>query len=540
MMKRPNIKHNDSLTRSAVWIIFLLCSVSLFAVQRPNIIVFLVDDYDKPETSVYGGKVLTPNLDRLAREGMVFHNAHVTSTVCTPSRYTFLTGRYAGSSHSASYLSECPLGQQGLPAFNVGLESDNMNVGQVLADTGYATGYVGKYHVHDGPYDDVTIPKNVPYTDALNKQKYAFEKKHRQMIMERGFTWAKNIYWGNTKSPFAGHNPEWTTQAALEFIDTHRDQPFYLHCCSTLLHGPNGSWYKSLVDDPRMSGEGKLDKPLGLLDRESILKRIEAAGLTTDEVGYLWMDDCLGLILDKLDELGIADHTIVLFVSDHGSHKKGSLFKSRGTEIPCLVRWPGVIKPGSENKTMIQNTDFAPTWFEVAGAKLPKEYIMDGRSLMPTFKDPKRAVREYVYGEQGPVRSIKNQEWNYISIRYTKDQAEALNGNRAERAAKTLLGLSGGISRSMATHPGALGVDQLYRLDRDPAEQKNLARDPEFAAQLKRMQENLLDTLEKFPRRPYGEFIPGTNTTNTDTSESVLGKLRRYAAKDPKKKKPKK
>ena len=71
--------------------------------ERPNIIVFLVDDYDKPETSPYGGKVLTPNLDRLAKEGMICHNAHVTSTVCTPSRYTFLTGRYASTSHSNTF-----------------------------------------------------------------------------------------------------------------------------------------------------------------------------------------------------------------------------------------------------------------------------------------------------------------------------------------------------------------------------------------------------------------------------------------------------
>ncbi|MHC4250561.1 MAG: sulfatase family protein, partial [Planctomycetota bacterium] len=115
--------------------------------RRPNIIFFLVDDYDKPETSVYGGKVLTPNLDRLARGGVTFHNAYMTSTVCTPSRYTCLTGRYAGSSHFPGYLEECPPRSQGLPAFNVGLEDDNMNVGQVLARHGYATGYVGKYHV---------------------------------------------------------------------------------------------------------------------------------------------------------------------------------------------------------------------------------------------------------------------------------------------------------------------------------------------------------------------------------------------------------
>ena len=115
--------------------------------KPPNIIFFLVDDYDKPETSVYGGNVLTPNLDRLAREGMTMTNAHVTSTVCTPSRYTCLTGRYAGSSTTALYLNECPSGRQGFPAFNVELESNNMNVGQLLKDNGYATGFVGKYHV---------------------------------------------------------------------------------------------------------------------------------------------------------------------------------------------------------------------------------------------------------------------------------------------------------------------------------------------------------------------------------------------------------
>ena len=95
---------------------------------RPNIIVFLVDDYDKYETSVYGGKVLTPNLDRMASEGMTFHNAHVTTTVCTPSRYTFLTGRYAGSAYGPDYLETFPPGQQALPGFNMSLETDNMNV----------------------------------------------------------------------------------------------------------------------------------------------------------------------------------------------------------------------------------------------------------------------------------------------------------------------------------------------------------------------------------------------------------------------------
>ena len=121
--------------------------------KKPNVIVFLVDDYDKYETSVYGGKVLTPNLDRLAREGMTFLNAHVTSTVCTPSRYTFLTGRYAGSSYCEEYQQLFPKGTQALPGFNVELEEDNMNVGAVFAKNGYAAGFVGKYHVGPDPGD---------------------------------------------------------------------------------------------------------------------------------------------------------------------------------------------------------------------------------------------------------------------------------------------------------------------------------------------------------------------------------------------------
>ncbi|HIF81831.1 MAG TPA: sulfatase, partial [Gammaproteobacteria bacterium] len=104
--------------------------------EKPNIIFFIVDDYDKAETSVYGGNVPTPSLDRLAKNGLTFNNAHMTSTVCTPSRYTCMTGRYASSSYSDQLFAECPKGTQTLPAFNVGLEPDNMNVAKVLADHG--------------------------------------------------------------------------------------------------------------------------------------------------------------------------------------------------------------------------------------------------------------------------------------------------------------------------------------------------------------------------------------------------------------------
>ena len=519
---------------------FLSYLIALSAAEKPNIIFFLVDDYEKPETSPYGGNVLTPNLDRLAAEGMLFNNAYVTSTVCTPSRYTMLTGRYAGSSTAKEFLTFFPKGRQSMPGFNVSLEQDNMNVGNVLARNGYATGFVGKYHVgleHDeGFFKEAglfNIPKNIEYTDELNQHKYRNEKIHRKLIKDRGFTWAKNIYWGNLKDPFKGHNPEWTTAAAIEFIEEHKDQPFYLHVCSTLLHGPNGEWHNSLLNRELVTGEGMIEKPIkSQPSRASVMKRIKAAGLTENEAGYLWMDDGIGVILDKLDELGIADNTIFLFVSDHGSSGKGSLFRTKGMEVPCIVRWPNGIKAGTVCDELLQSTDFVPTWLEVAGAEIPKGYHLDGISLAPLFKNPNQPYRDYVFGEMGGARSIKTKDWNLITLRYPKDIIAY-----EDRKLKQLTGLSGGISRAGYTHKDAFDTDQLYHIGRDPGEQVNLAGDPEHAIQLKKMMRTLSAVLEGFPDHPYGELFPGGDTTGPEEAAALLKRVKIAYGPDAKSKK---
>ncbi|MBT7910049.1 MAG: sulfatase-like hydrolase/transferase [Verrucomicrobia bacterium] len=519
---------------------FLSYLIALSAAEKPNIIFFLVDDYEKPETSPYGGNVLTPNLDRLAAEGMLFNNAYVTSTVCTPSRYTMLTGRYAGSSTAKEFLTFFPKGRQSMPGFNVSLEQDNMNVGNVLARNGYATGFVGKYHVgleHDeGFFKEAglfNIPKNIEYTDELNQHKYRNEKIHRKLIKDRGFTWAKNIYWGNLKDPFKGHNPEWTTAAAIEFIEEHKDQPFYLHVCSTLLHGPNGEWHNSLLNRELVTGEGMIEKPIkSQPSRASVMKRIKAAGLTENEAGYLWMDDGIGVILDKLDELGIADNTIFLFVSDHGSSGKGSLFRTKGMEVPCIVRWPNGIKAGTVCDELLQSTDFVPTWLEVAGAEIPKGYHLDGISLAPLFKNPNQPYRDYVFGEMGGARSIKTKDWNLITLRYPKYIIAY-----EDRKLKQLTGLTGGISRAGYTHKYAFDTDQLYHLGRDPGEQVNLAGDPEHAIQLKKMMRTLSAVLEGFPDHPYGELFPGGDTTGPEEAAALLKRVEIAYGSDAKSKK---
>lgn len=265
------------------------------------------------------------------------------------------------------------------------------------------------------------------------------------------------------------------------------------------------------------------------------MKRIEAAGLTSDQAGYLWMDDSLGLILDKLDELKLTENTVVLFIADHGSGHKGSLYKAKGTEVPCIMRWPAGMKAGVRSQELIQNTDFVPTWFELAGAKPAAKYRMDGVSLVSLFQKPHEPVRKHVYAEIGAARSIKTKTHSYIALRYTREQVAGVRESH-RRYLKSLTGLSGGVSRSIATHPRAYTGDQLYDLKRDPDAQKNLAGYPDHVRTLNQLKQTLAAELKKFPDRPYGEFVPGGNAVPGGGYDEVFETLRK-AAGDKKKKK---
>ncbi|MDE0737046.1 MAG: sulfatase-like hydrolase/transferase, partial [Pirellulaceae bacterium] len=333
--------------------------------------------------------------------------------------------------------------------------------------------------------------------------------------------------------------PEWTIEAAVEFLEANHDRPFYLHYSTTLLHGPNGSWRRSL-DHPEITGAGKISRKLASMPpRDTVMKRIRSAGLTDNEAGYLWMDDSLGVLLKTLDQLKIAEHTVVLFVADHGSHNKGSLLKNRGTEIPCLLRWPGAVKGGVTCNELIQNTDFVPTWFELAKVSPPTGYQVDGVSISPLFAKPGRPIRPFVYAEMGAARSVKTKTHNYIALRYTREQLDGVRaGNR--RHLKALTGLSGGVSRSVNSTTNPYAADQLYDLRDDSTEQHNLARDASQSQVLRALQNFLKTELQRFPRRPYGEFVPGGNAVAAGAHADVYQRLLETARQGKKKNKPRK
>ncbi len=490
----------------------------------PNIVLFLTDDQDKESIGAFGGKTLSPNLDRMARDGMKFNHAYVSTTVCTPSRYSFLTGRYAGRAYSKEYLDECPAGSQGLPAFNMELEEDNMNVGNILRLNGYATGYVGKFHVGPDMKNEKKITakglkyvaKDAPADDASSAAFKHNERWYREQMLGYGFSWAKHLYWGNLNAPFGHHNPEWTVDAALEFIEENKDRPFYLHYCTTLLHGPDKSWRTSM-DHPKLSGEGLLEQPPKVMtDRKALLGQLEREDLDPRQghAGNAWVDDSVGAVLRKLDELGIADNTLVVFISDHGSKMKGSLFDLDGVNVPCIMRWPKKIKAGTECDELIQNIDLVPTFFEAAGVRVPEQYGMDGRSLIPLFEDkPPGPWRNHLYFELGAARAVRTKDWKYIAVRYTKEQVETIKGSSLRELPKNMSYFGRmGIGVRGAENPNFFDADQLYWVKEDPGERNNLAHDPKHKERLAIMKALLTTSLEEFDR-PFGEFVPGGNAT---------------------------
>jgi arylsulfatase A-like enzyme len=521
--------------------LLLGAAVCAGAARKPNIIVFLTDDQDKESIGAYGNEVWTPNLDRMAKEGMLFHNAFVASTVCTPSRYAFLTGRYASRSTHSTFLHECPDGMQAFPGFNVGLEPDNLNVGAMMKAAGYRTGYVGKFHASG--IEGLRTPKDYarygmeyfPQDAKASPQTSEIFRRNelvvRKMITDRGFDWAKHVYLGNLDRPYNAHNLEWTIDAALEFIEESKDEPFYLHFCTTLVHGPDKSWSNSM-QEPLVSGEGELEDPIGpegMLPRREILAELEKRGLDPSKghAGYSWVDAGVGAVLSKLEKLGLDNDTLLIFTSDHGSKRKGSLFDMDGACVPFIMRWPNHLKAGTQCDMLVQSIDIAATAFDLAGVKVPGDYLLDGRSLVPLFGGGKPSGwRDHVYVELGTGRAIRTADFKYISIRYPTEMIEKIRSTPDERlpAALSPLGRAG-IGTRGAANPNFYYEDALFRIGADPKELKNLAADPEYAPQMAKMQKLLVSDLESIGR-PYGELLPGGNAAPPGQVEEHLAFVR--------------
>ncbi|MFN0121184.1 MAG: sulfatase [Blastocatellia bacterium] len=439
--------------------------------KRPNIVFIMTDDHAAHAISSYGSRLIkTPNLDRLAREGVRFANAFVTNSICTPSRAVILTGKY-------SHLN-------GVPVFNH-IDNTQPLLSKYMQQAGYHTGMVGKWHLggNDARRPDDGQPTGFDYWNILPGQGAYFDP----VMIEMG-----------ARKKLNGYTTDIITDLSMDFIRKRpADKPFFL-----MYHhkAPHRAWqpnekYKKLYEnyEPPIpatfdddykgksdaSREATMHIDVDLNDND--LKMKPPAGLAGAELkkwkfkrylqDYLAcvasVDENIGRFLKFLDQNGLAENTLVIYTSDQGFFLgEHNFFDKRfmyeeSLRTPLLVRWPGRVKAGIVQQAMALNLDYAPTILDAAGVSVPAD--MQGRSLVPLLmgKTPANWRRSMYYRYYHPGHhnvaahyGVRTQTHKLIYF-YKLDQWE------------------------------------LYDLRKDPGEVRNLYSDPAYAKTLKQLQDEL-------------------------------------------------
>ena len=425
--------------------------------KKPNIVYLLADDLGYAELGCYGQeKIRTPNIDKLAVEGMKFTQHYSGNPVCAPSRCALMTGLHTG--HTQVRGNKQVGGKEGwvLGSTTGGqwpIEADTVTVAKILKKAGYTTGAFGKWGLG-----------LVGTTGDPNKQ--GFDRFYGYICQRQAHTYYPNHLWNDGRIEWIEANKDGKEQAyshdliaaeALKFIRTNRDRPFFLYVPFTIPHValqvPEDSLaeYRGKWPDPPYNGDkGYFPHPNPRACYAAMVTR---------------MDKDVGRIMALLKELSLDDNTLVIFTSDNGptfnggsdstffeSAKplrglKGSVYEG-GIRVPYIARWPGRIKAASTNNHISAFWDFLPTCCELTGQKQPQD--IDGISMLPTLlgRDKRQNKHEYLYWELRGQQAIRMGKWKALRLK-----------------------------------PGR--KIQLYDLDSDIAESKNLAdKHPEIVAEM--------------------------------------------------------
>ena len=479
-------------------VLSLLPSVanSAQAAKRPNVIFIFTDDHASHAMSCYGSKInTTPNLDRIAREGMQFQNCFCTNSICGPSRAVILTGKH-------SHLNGFKTNEAGKD-----FDGTQQTFPKLLQKSGYQTAMIGKWHLGSTPtgfdYSDVLIGQGPYYNPPmlLNGKKVQRTGYTTEVITDLAVDWLEK---GRDKEkPFvlmwqhkAPHR-EWTPgpkQFGLYKDVTIPEPPTLFDDYSgrgTAAHKQDMTIEKTLTrfdlkfDPPKNLNAEQLAAWHQAYDAENA--EFEKSKLTGKELvrwkyqryikDYLrcvaGVDEAVGRMLKYLDDNGLAENTVVIYSSDqgfylgdHGWFDKRFMYEP-SLRMPLLVRWPGVTKPGSLNTDLVQNLDFAETFLDIAGLAAPSD--MQGRSIVPLLKG------------QTPSdwrKSIYYHYYEFFSDRTASHEVRRHYGVRTDRY--------------KLIHFYNEDEWELFDLQNDPDEMKSIYADPANADLVKQLQAEIV------------------------------------------------
>ena len=340
--------------------------------DKPNIIFILADDLGWAELGCYGNKFNeTPNLDKLSREGMRFTDAYAAAPVCSPYRAALMTGQYPARVGITDYLR---------PNDARHLSTDYVTIAEMLGRAGYATGIIGKWHLTGyanhgakeiGPdlhgFDEVIVSENRGIGGGSYFHPYHFNREIKKRLPGREYLVDR------------------CNLEAVEFIEQHKDGPFFLYLSHYAVHTRLSGKDELVAKYEKKPGAGKGNK--ARRNNPHLAAQLES------------IDEGVGMIMDKLDELSLANNTVLIFTGDNGGEDrvtsnaplragKSTLYEG-GIREPLLIRWLGVVKAKSVCNTPTCNIDFYPTFIQLAGCRMDQSQHFDGVSIMPLLKNPK-------------------------------------------------------------------------------------------------------------------------------------------------------
>lgn len=372
----------------------------------PNIIFILADDLGYGELGCYGQKkIRTPNLDRLAAEGMRFTQCYAGSTVCAPSRSTLMTGQHTGHTRVR--------GNDEAAA----LRAEDGTVAELLQRTGYRTGLIGKWGL--GLEDTGGTPTKKGFEDFVGflSQKHAHEYYPTNI-------WRNDTVWmldRNMNGSRGEYIHDLFARAGNNFARVSKNFPFFLYLAYTVPHANNelGNKTGNGMEVPDDAPYSKEAWPQPEKNKAAMITRLDAD---------------VGRLLDQLKALKVETNTVIFFTSDNGPHNEGgakaNFFNSSGglrglkrdlyeggLRVPMIVRWPGRIKPGVVSDFPWAFWDFLPTAAEIAGAKIPPG--LDGISVLPVLLGQEAKPHEYFYWEfheGGSKQAVRMDDWKAVRL----------------------------------------------------------------------------------------------------------------------------
>ena len=413
---------------SALALLTLSCTNQVQEVNQepapPNIIYILADDLGYGDLSCNGQtRFQTPNIDRLAAQGMLFTQHYSGATVCAPSRSALMTGLHTGHTPIRGNKAAEPEGQYPMA-------DSLMTLPKVLRSVGYSTGAFGKWGL--GPVASVGDPNNQGFDQfyGYNCQRLAHNYYPRHLWDNR----TKVELDENSGKQKVTYAPELIQKEVISFIEANQEGPFFLYYANVIPHAeliapePYMKQFRGKFD-PEKEYQGYDEGPNYRLGPYESQPESHAAFVAM--VTYL--DDCVGEILTKLEELGLSENTMIIFTSDNGPHLEGGAdpdyFDSNGIyrgykrdlyeggiRVPMIVQWPGTISAGTSSDHISAFWDVLPTLAEISGAEQVED--IDGLSFAPTLLGAgDQAEHQYLYWEfheKGGRRAVRSDQWKLV------------------------------------------------------------------------------------------------------------------------------